>query len=437
MWDGGPGEHPDEGTIHAWLDGALDAASAARVDAHVRGCAACSALTAEARGLIAGASRVVAALDDVPTGTRPGWAQSEVGGAGTASATTSTTTAADRSVWRRLRVTPARAAIAATIIVAAGLTLTHERAAKESVVTLPAGHSELRAGVGGGVAAAPPSVLQKDAALDSAVARNLSIAQGKPSMEAAQSPAIPQAPVSSPAPVENGPVAMAEQNVAAGRAAVRALRDTEGVVPDKLRVGGAASGFASSARAADEVAISAPARREAAALAQPMSEAAAKVSGYSGGSVARSCYSLESTQEAATWGDQPLPLVVVVDSGPAVGTRAATLRSGATGAEVRGAWVRSGKDSVVITLQRVGMTGTIALGPEAGGRAGTASSTGIAASELATVARGDAGARARAKTVAPSAPSPAPSAAAGTSMRRAPSAAPLAVTLRPVACPSR
>jgi hypothetical protein len=436
MWDGGPGEHPDEGTIHAWLDGALDAASAARVDAHVRGCAACSALTAEARGLIAGASRVVAALDDVPTGTRPAWVQSEVGGAGTASATTSTTTT-DRSLWRRLRVTPARAAIAATIIVALGLTLTHDRAAKESVVTLPAGHSELRAGAGGGVAAAAPSVSRKDAALDSAVARNLSIAQGKPSMEAAQSPAIPQAPVSSPPPVENGPVAIAEQKVAAGRAAVRALRDTEGVVPDKLRVGGAASGVVSSARAADEVAVSAPARKEAPALAQPMSEAAAKVSGYSGGSVARSCYSLESTQEGATWGDQPLPLVVVVDSGPVVGTRAATLRSGATGAEVRGAWVRSGTDSVVITLQRVGMTGTIALGPDAGGRAGTASSTGIAASELATAARGDAGTRARAKTVAPGAPSPAPSAAAGTSMRRAPTAAPLAVTLRPVACPSR
>jgi hypothetical protein len=435
MWDGGPGEHPDEGTIHAWLDGALDAASAERVEAHVRGCAACSALAAEARGLIAGASRVVAALDDASAGTRPAWAQSEVGGAGTTSATTSTTTA-DRSLWRRLRVTPARAAIAATIIVALGLTLTHDRAAKESVVTLPAGHSELRAGVGGGVAPAAPSVSQKDAALDSAVARNLSIAQGKPSMEAAQSPAIPQAPVSSPAPVENGPVAMAEQKVAAGRAAVRALRDTEGVVPDKLRVGGATSGFASSARAADEVAVSVPARKEAPALAQPMSEAAAKVSGYPGGSVARSCYSLESTQEGATWGDQPLPLVVVVDSGPAVGTRAATLRSGATGAEVRGAWVRSGKDSVVITLQRVGMTGAIALGPDAGGRAGTASSTGIAASELATVARGDAGTRARAKTVAPSAPSPAPSAAAGTSMRRSPTAAPLAVTLRPVACPS-
>ena len=75
MWDADPGEHPDEGTIHAWLDGALDAASAERVAAHVRGCAACSALAAEARGLIAGASRVVAALDEVPAGTRPGWAQ--------------------------------------------------------------------------------------------------------------------------------------------------------------------------------------------------------------------------------------------------------------------------------------------------------------------------------------------------------------------------
>lgn len=430
MWDGGPGEHPDEGTIHAWLDGALDAASAARVEAHVRGCAACSALTAEARGLIAGASRVVAALDDVPAGARPAWAQSEVGGSGAEQAPASDVARVDRSLWRRLRVTPARAAIAATIIVAAGLTLTHERAAKESVVTLPAGHSELRSGEGRERLATVPPAAQprKDATLDSAVAKNLSIAQGKPSIEASRLPAIPQAPAPAAAPVETAPVAVAEQRVAAGRAAVQALRDTTAPAPDKLRVGREVTG-AVAARAADEVTVSAPARKEMSG-ASARESVAGVAQGYADAG-AKSCYSLESAQSGAMWGDQPLPLVVVVDSGPAVGTRNATLRSAATGTEVRAAWKRSGGDSVVITLERVGLAGTIALGPEAGGRAGLASSGGIASSAMASARVGSA-ARARAKSEAP--PS-ATTVVPGTSAERVPKTAPLAVTLRPVACP--
>jgi hypothetical protein len=433
MWDGGPGEHPDEGTIHAWLDGALDAESAARVEAHVRGCAACAALTAEARGLIAGASRVVAALDDVPAGARPAWAQSEVGGSNVEPAPGSDVVRADRSVWRRLRVTPARAAIAATIIVAAGLTLTHERAAKESVVTLPAGHSELRSGEGGGQIASVPAAEQprKDAALDSAVAKNLSIAQGKPSIEASRSPAIPQAPAAGTTPVESAPLAMAEERVAAGRAAIQALRDTTAPAPDKVRVGREVAG-AVAARAADEVAASAPTRKDASGAPAAGYAVARMAQGYADAG-ARACYSLESTQSGAMWGEQPLPLVVVVDSGPPVGPRNATLRSAATGVEVRAAWNRSGKDSVVITLERVGLAGTIALGPGAAVRAGIASSGGIASSSTASARAGSA-ARARAKSAASA---PAPAVVPGTSAERVVNAASLPVTLRPTACPAR
>ncbi len=63
--------HLDEGTIHAWLDGALDATRARDAEAHVAQCAACSAAVAEARGLIAGSSRILNALDDVPSGVTP------------------------------------------------------------------------------------------------------------------------------------------------------------------------------------------------------------------------------------------------------------------------------------------------------------------------------------------------------------------------------
>jgi hypothetical protein len=64
-------QHPDEGTIHAWLDGALPAGEAAEVEAHVQGCAQCAGAVAEARGFIAGASRILTALDSVPSGVVP------------------------------------------------------------------------------------------------------------------------------------------------------------------------------------------------------------------------------------------------------------------------------------------------------------------------------------------------------------------------------
>ncbi len=58
-------KHLEEGTIHAWLDGALGADEAAAVERHFADCEDCAARVAEARGLVAGASRILSALDDV------------------------------------------------------------------------------------------------------------------------------------------------------------------------------------------------------------------------------------------------------------------------------------------------------------------------------------------------------------------------------------
>jgi hypothetical protein len=60
-------QHLDEGTIHAWLDGALSAEESARVETHVASCATCADAVAEVRGLIAASSRILTALDDVPS----------------------------------------------------------------------------------------------------------------------------------------------------------------------------------------------------------------------------------------------------------------------------------------------------------------------------------------------------------------------------------
>jgi anti-sigma factor RsiW len=106
-------QHLDEGTIHAWLDGALDADEAARVEQHAAECAACAAAVAEARGLVAGASRILTALDHTPADVVP---RSLGTGAGTRQRRSS-------SLWHTLRLTPARAAAAAVVVLAAGTAL--------------------------------------------------------------------------------------------------------------------------------------------------------------------------------------------------------------------------------------------------------------------------------------------------------------------------
>ena len=64
-------QHLDEGTIHSWLDGALSADEAARLEAHVKECPQCAAAVAEARGFIAASSRILTALDNAPRGVIP------------------------------------------------------------------------------------------------------------------------------------------------------------------------------------------------------------------------------------------------------------------------------------------------------------------------------------------------------------------------------
>jgi hypothetical protein len=418
MWVPGPGEeaHPDEGTIHAWLDDALDDASAARVSAHVASCAACTARTAEARGLIAGASRIVAALDDVPAGRRPAWAaaattdatreRAKRSGPEGAAATVYVPPArpSSGSVWRSLRVTPARAAIAATIIVAVGVTLTNremsrdstrvgERTAAESPMTAPSSAAPLRAErdrvtapAGGGgeaaTAAAPPAPAPAPS-FDTAAPRRIASAQPERKVERAPGPAIPQPSAAD----EAGANALggAGAQVAVGRAAVEAQRETTTAArPDQVRIRGMASDAAAPQQLGEIAAADAAERRSASAAksaaapgaAPRVAPSAARGEGqmleqrrYAG---AMMCFTLTSEETPARWGSLPLPLLVTVSGGSAVGSSRATVRPVAGSGGARAAtWIRSADDSVRLTLDQSAATPPIAFGAtSAGTRAG-------------------------------------------------------------------
>ena len=112
-------QHLDEGTIHAWLDGALSQTESDDIAHHVAGCALCPEQVAAARGVIAGASRVVSSLDVIRGNVIPA------------------TQNAPRSLWRRLHLTPGRAALAASILVAASTMLAVRHDTPEKKVISP------------------------------------------------------------------------------------------------------------------------------------------------------------------------------------------------------------------------------------------------------------------------------------------------------------
>lgn len=103
-------QHPDEGTIHAWLDGALPPGEASALEAHVASCAECSAAVAAARGMLAAASRILSALDDVPGGVIPA--------AAAVDATRVTPRLGSAAEMRRFRYRAARWQVAAGLMVA-------------------------------------------------------------------------------------------------------------------------------------------------------------------------------------------------------------------------------------------------------------------------------------------------------------------------------
>jgi hypothetical protein len=159
-------QHPDEGTIHAWLDGQLSETEAATVESHVNGCADCAAAVAEARGFIAASSRIVSALDIVPGGVIP----------------------APRPVQRRwYQSTQLRAAAAVAFLAGASLLVLRDRA------TVPVDDTELRAVASPkAVAGQQPATVVVPSGADGSQRR---IAITEPKRETQQRPQAPAASV--------------------------------------------------------------------------------------------------------------------------------------------------------------------------------------------------------------------------------------------------
>ena len=337
MVDWADGEHPDEGSIHAWLDGALDADESAKMETHVDSCASCASRVAEARGLIAGASRVVHHLDDAPAPLlRP---------AGTP------TVSATGSAWRMLRVTPARASIAAVLLVALGITFTYEKSGVDSsremsalkhvetVVPTAATSAPMDERTSSVPAAAPMAPRQplpmQDSVLRSAVARRIASEQPQRVVEAAADAAVPVAPPPSVLGASARAGVSAGSRVAAGRAELQVGEMTRKTMADNVS-------------------------------AAPASSAPA------GGG----CFRLESKGGAPSeWRGVPLPMEIVLSSaGGAPGDRGEPRFAIRTPREERaiGAWTRSAGDTLSLTMFGASATTSALLVPGGETREGLA-----------------------------------------------------------------
>jgi hypothetical protein len=178
---------PDEGLIHAWLDGELDAAEAARVERLVRDDAAWAAAAADARGFIAASDRILRSLDDVPANVVP------AAGATPPAAPDVIPIAAARAPDRRMPWWTMR--VAALLVVAVGVTIVVRRSPDDVTGTRPPAQS--RAAPAAPTVTAAPQAAPR--ATQRATGQAAPQAQRKPAPTAARTAEADQAPAA-PAP---------------------------------------------------------------------------------------------------------------------------------------------------------------------------------------------------------------------------------------------
>ena len=295
------------------------------------------------RGLIAGASRVVGLLDVKPAPLiRPAMTPTR-GDEGT--------------LWRLLRVTPARASIAALLVVAVGITLTRNRAAIEPPTVSPtAADAPISAQDNLAKAkprnAAEPRPIQ-DSVLASAISRRLATDHSERVMQPAPGLSVPSAPPSAGAPA----AAMAAlsspagEAVAAGRIAERAKAETTGARADRL---------------ASAKAVTAPS--------------------------GAGCYRIESADGTTnTWLGVPLPVEIALGSVVTAADASGESRYAITSVNddgTIGSWTRGSGDSLSIVLQGVSATTRGVIVPGGAGNKGMLRATSVRPGAAGAAANG-------------------------------------------------
>ena len=195
--------HLDEGIIQAWLDGELPPSKGAELEAHTASCAPCAQRVAAARGFMAAASRILGALDDVPSGVIPHAAtatsSAPVPPRLTVERGAAPHTAAKAPAARPFYRNPQFAAAAAVLLMAAGTWTVLQRSRGTPAADMPP--AVVREG-------AAPSV--QDERMDSAALGN-----------AAPAPAVLPAAsgIVAPREVDNTPKARVPRSVARAKAA--------------------------------------------------------------------------------------------------------------------------------------------------------------------------------------------------------------------------
>ncbi len=161
-------QHLDEGTIHAWLDGALSPDEARQAEEHVAVCADCAAAVAEARGLIAASSMIISKLDGVLGAAEP---RADAGSSpmNDIAVARAAADARQRPVRRSWFAAPGLRAAAAVLILAGGVAVVQNVTGREELARV-VNDASPEAAVSRQAAAAPGSdeVVAQDATAASA-----------------------------------------------------------------------------------------------------------------------------------------------------------------------------------------------------------------------------------------------------------------------------
>ena len=291
-------QHPDEGTIHAWLDDALPPAEAASVAAHVDACEQCAAAVAEARGLIAGASRIVSSLDVVRGGVIPDTVERWNGGMVERGRRSG---ANRRSVWGTLHLTPSRAGLVAAVLI--GIVLVEGRGERGGGRgNNPVFRSQMPVG------RRTDSVLAASAPVAAAVSRAPSAKAPATAGAAASTRAEKPAATKRVAPSEGPAEAKTEKPVATRESGLPAMQlqeiVTTGVTATNGKIAPSASPVSSAAAAPVRRALDSGARAPARANAATAGFARMRATDLATGGNFEGCYDV---QQAPATSLRPLP----------------------------------------------------------------------------------------------------------------------------------